>query len=93
MASGQEPVPPSVFAGDQLKPSVRYMELEGVGIDPATLGTGADPLPSGADPESAPNVFVLTEVDEGPTAEPNPQLIGGRHTSTAFSMKCSPPIK
>jgi hypothetical protein len=73
MASDQEPVPPGVFASDQLKPSVHYMESEGVSADPPALGIGADPLPLRADSEPAPDVFVLVEVDEGPAAESDPQ--------------------
>jgi hypothetical protein len=73
MAFGREPVPSGVFPSDQLKPSVRYMEPEGVGTDPPALGTRASPLPSGADLELAPDVFMVTEVDEDPVTEPDPR--------------------
>jgi hypothetical protein len=51
MASDREPVLASVFASDQHKPSVRYEELEQVGNEPPTSGSGAGasnkPLASG----------------------------------------------
>jgi hypothetical protein len=72
MASDREPVPSGVFASNQLRPLVRYTELEGVGTDPPAPGIRADPLPSGADPKSAPDVFVVMEVDEDPVVEPDP---------------------
>jgi hypothetical protein len=73
MAFGQEPVSSGVFASDKLKPSVHYTKPEGVDADPTTPAMRANPLPLGASPESAPNVFVLTKVDEDPAAEPDPQ--------------------
>jgi hypothetical protein len=68
-----EPVPSGVFASDQLKPLVCYTKLEEVSNDHPTPSTRADPSPSGADLESAPDVFVVMAVDEDPTAEPDPQ--------------------
>jgi hypothetical protein len=73
MASGQEPVLSGIFTCDQLKPSVHYMEPEEVSIDPPTPGMRAGPLPSGADPESAPNVFMVTGVDKDLAVKQDPQ--------------------
>jgi hypothetical protein len=69
----QEPVLSGVFASDQVKPSVCYTKPEEVNNDHPTPSTRADPSPSGADLESAPDVFVVMEVDEDPAAEPDPQ--------------------
>ena len=62
MVSSQEPVPTGVFASDQHKPSVRYVEWGQIEDKLLALGSGADhPL----DP-SYPEVM---ELDEGPVAE------------------------
>jgi hypothetical protein len=73
IAFGQEPVSSGVFASDQLKPLVCYTKSEGVDTDPPTLSTRADPLPSGASPKSAFDVFVVMEVNEDLVAESDPQ--------------------
>jgi hypothetical protein len=73
MASGREPARSGVFASDQLKPSVHYTEPKGVGTDTPIPGTRVDPSPWGADSKSAPNIFVVMEVDEDPVVEPDPQ--------------------
>ena len=41
-ASGREPVPTSVYASDQHKPSIRYEEPEQAGDGPPALGSGAN---------------------------------------------------
>jgi ribonuclease HI len=51
MASDQEPVPTSIFASDEYKPSVRYEELGRVRDEPPALGSGAHQPPTPSDPK------------------------------------------
>ena len=64
-ASNQEPVPTSVFASDQYKPSVRYEEPEQTSDRPPALGSGANQPAAPSDPK-------VMELDEDPPTEPNP---------------------
>ena len=64
-ASGREPVPTSVFASDQHKPSVRYEEPEQAGDRPPALGSGANRLLAPSDPK-------VIELDGDPAVEPDP---------------------
>ena len=51
MAFDREPVPMSIFASDQYKPSFRYEELEQTGDRTPTLGSGANQPMAPSDPE------------------------------------------
>ena len=64
-ASGREPVPTSVFASDQHRPSVRYEGLEWANDGPPDLG-------SRADQPSAPSGPEVMELKEDPATELDP---------------------
>ncbi|XP_066310780.1 uncharacterized protein [Miscanthus floridulus] len=64
-ASGQEPVPTSIFASDPYEPSVHYEEPEHASDGPPTLGSGANQPSAPSDPE-------VMELDEDPVIEPDP---------------------
>jgi len=64
-ASGQEPVPTSIFASDQHKPLVCYKGLEQASDGPPALGLGADQ-------PSAPFDSEFMELEEDPATEPDP---------------------
>ena len=64
-ASSWEPVPMGVFASDQHKPSVRYEGSERANDGPS------NPAPR-ADPPTAPSEPEVMELEEDPTAEPDP---------------------
>ncbi|XP_066354873.1 uncharacterized protein [Miscanthus floridulus] len=65
LASGQEPVPSSVFASDLHKPSVTCQDLAQDGNEPPAPASGADPTPVPTEPE-------VMEIVEDPAAEPDP---------------------
>ncbi|XP_066391889.1 uncharacterized protein [Miscanthus floridulus] len=64
-ASSREPVPMGVFASDQHKPSVCYEGSEPANHGPSYPAPRADPSTALSDPE-------VMELEEDPTAEPNP---------------------
>jgi len=63
--AGREPVPTSVFASDQHKPSVRYERLEPTNDGPSKQTPGANPLMALSDPE-------VMELEVDPTTEHDP---------------------
>ncbi|XP_066316292.1 uncharacterized protein [Miscanthus floridulus] len=64
-ASSREPVPTGVFANDQHKPSVRYEGSKWANDGPS------NPAPR-ADPPTAPSKPKVMELEEDPTADPDP---------------------
>ncbi|XP_066347687.1 uncharacterized protein [Miscanthus floridulus] len=63
--SGREPVPTSVFASDQHKPSVRYEGSDRAEDGLSNLASRANPLAIPFDPE-------VMEIEEDPAVEPDP---------------------
>jgi hypothetical protein len=78
MASGQEPVPTSVFTSDQHQPSIRYEEPEqvdiGLSLSSSRAGSNNQHLISGseANPPTGLSDLEIMEIDEEPPARPDP---------------------